>query len=85
MASIISLLKAFKSDLLKMLSGADDEYVASKDGEHDKSNGEDDMNAETHDESESLSEIDDKEVINELHASCIGFSLPFLMELFIIT
>jgi len=55
-----------------MLSGG--EYVANKDGEHDESRIEDDMNEKTHDESESLSDIDDKEVINKFHTSCIGFS-----------
>jgi hypothetical protein len=57
-----------------MLSGGDEEYVATKNGEHDKSHIEDDMNAKTQDESESLSDIDDKEVINKFHASRIGSS-----------
>jgi hypothetical protein len=48
--------------------------VATKNGEHDKSHIEDDMNAKTQDESESLSDIDDKEVINKFHAFRIGFS-----------
>ncbi|MCH97852.1 transcription factor IIIB 90 kDa subunit-like [Trifolium medium] len=54
--------------------GGDEEYVATKDGEHGKSHIEDDMNAKTQDESESLSDIDDKEVINKFHASRISFS-----------
>lgn len=43
------------------------EHVATKDGEHDESRIEDDMNEKTHDESESLSDIDDKEVDGYLH------------------
>jgi len=72
MANLISLPTVSKSSLLKMLSGG--EYVANKDGGHDESRIEDDMNEKTHDESESLSDIDDKEVINKFHTSCIGFS-----------
>ncbi|XP_061355742.1 uncharacterized protein LOC133300235 isoform X2 [Gastrolobium bilobum] len=38
-----------------------------KDGDHDESHREDDMNAKAHDESESLSDIDDQEVDGYLH------------------
>ncbi|KAK2397197.1 Cyclin/Brf1 TBP-binding protein [Trifolium repens] len=48
--------------------GGDEEYVATKDGEHGKSHIEDDMNAKTQDESESLSDIDDKEVDGYLYS-----------------
>lgn len=48
-----------------MLSGADVEHTATKDGGYDKSHREDDMNAKIHDESESLSDIDDLEVLNQ--------------------
>ncbi|GAU44572.1 hypothetical protein TSUD_139440 [Trifolium subterraneum] len=48
--------------------GGDEEYVATKGGEHGKSHIEDDMNGKTHDESESLSDIDDKEVDGYLHS-----------------
>ena len=74
MASLISLPTVSKSCFLKMLAGGAEEYVATKDGERDKSCIEDDMYEKTHDESESLSDIDDKEVINKFHTSCIGFS-----------
>ncbi|XP_045790626.1 transcription factor IIIB 90 kDa subunit-like isoform X1 [Trifolium pratense] len=48
--------------------GRDEEYVATKDGEHGKSHIEDDMNAKTQDESESLSDIEDKEVDGYLYS-----------------
>lgn len=73
-ASIVSQLTIFKSSLLEILSGGDEEYMATKDVEHDKSQIEGDLNAKTQDESESLSDIDDQEVINKFHASCIDFS-----------
>ncbi|CAK8567523.1 unnamed protein product [Lathyrus sativus] len=47
--------------------GGDEEYMATKDVEHDKSHIEGDMNAKTQDESESLSDIDDQEVDGYLH------------------
>ncbi|XP_004489648.1 transcription factor IIIB 60 kDa subunit-like isoform X2 [Cicer arietinum] len=47
--------------------GDEEECVATKNGEHNKSNREDDMNAKAVDESESLSDIDDKEIVVYLH------------------
>ncbi|XP_020208114.1 transcription factor IIIB 60 kDa subunit-like [Cajanus cajan] len=44
------------------------ENVATKDGEHDESHKEDDLNTETQNESESLSDIDDHEVDGYLHS-----------------
>lgn len=45
-----------------MLSGFDDENEATDDDGHVESHREHDMKAKTHDESESLSDIDDLEV-----------------------
>ncbi|XP_057445716.1 transcription factor IIIB 60 kDa subunit [Lotus japonicus] len=44
------------------------EQLATENGEHDESHREDDMNAKTADESESLSDIDDLEVDGYLHS-----------------
>lgn len=54
-------LQLFIHNLLKMLSGVDVEHMTNKDGE---SYREDDMRARIHDESESLSDIDDAEVLS---------------------
>lgn len=54
-----------------MLSGGDEEYMATKVVEHDKLHVEGDMNAKTQDESESLSDIDDQEVINKFHGDIV--------------
>ncbi|KAL5075568.1 hypothetical protein RYX36_014552 [Vicia faba] len=51
----------------KSIIGGDEEYMATKDVEHDKSHIEGDMNTITQDESESLSDIDDQEVDGYLH------------------
>ena len=62
-----------------MLSGANDEHTTIKDGELGESHREDDMNTKTHDESESLSDIDDQEVIDEFCVLSVRYFLVVMV------